>query len=419
MSLQLSVTFEWGSSRMRWFAAGGVVATCAAAAQLAAIVVLTSRADAAQRLSGATLHQNIPGARINLDTPLGTVVPVAYGTDGTLQGSAGAVSFYLGAARDRGKWWIEGSRLCHQWTVWFNGRKKCFEIVLKPANRIEWSEPGGDSGTGTIVSLGRAPQSAPRQFEVAAAPRTNPPATAEVARPQVARPQVARSATVRSSARSEPPGTDPKLNRSASGSPQQRPPQQRPPEQRHLVRAAGLGAPKPLPEPRATPKPWATSVDRAALAAGPLFSVVNVADDDVLNIRRGPSAATEIVATIPPRASTVRMQGKCAEEWCLIRYGGNGGWVNRYFLAPLRGSRPLSASAKDARYAVSYRVVRVPAHDVLNVRRNANADAAIVATIPPNARKIQMTGFCAGDWCPVSHRGGSGWVNRIYLALDY
>ena len=60
-------------------------------------VASIERAQAAEQLSGDMLKQNIPGAKIQLDTPLGSVIPVSYGVDGTLEGRAGAVAFVLGS----------------------------------------------------------------------------------------------------------------------------------------------------------------------------------------------------------------------------------------------------------------------------------------------------------------------------------
>ena len=126
---------------------------------------IIERAEAAELLSGAMLRQNIPGARIQLDTPLGSVIPIAYGEDGSLQGRAGAVAFFLGAQRDRGKWWVEGSKLCHRWNTWFNGRVNCVRVYREADNRIEWVDQDGERGTGAIVELRNVVDSAPKQSQ--------------------------------------------------------------------------------------------------------------------------------------------------------------------------------------------------------------------------------------------------------------
>ena len=112
------------------------------------------------------------------------------------------------------------------------------------------------------------------------------------------------------------------------------------------------------------------------------------------------------------------MTSTCVGEWCRVRYGQSVGWVHQYFIETEQGARKVSQPA-DARTAISYRVVRVPPSDTLNVRRLANGDSDVVGTIPSNGSKIRMTGFCVREWCPVVHGSKAGWVNRQYLALAF
>ena len=88
----------------------------------ATLVMLVAAAWAKPRdLTGAQIRETITGAVIHMHTPLGTVVPVKYAEDGSLSGRAGSVAFFLGAAKDRGKWWVKGRQLCQKWSVWFRG----------------------------------------------------------------------------------------------------------------------------------------------------------------------------------------------------------------------------------------------------------------------------------------------------------
>lgn len=75
------------------------------------------------------------------------------------------------------------------------------------------------------------------------------------------------------------------------------------------------------------------------------FRVVDVALDDVLNMRAGASTTHPIVARIPPRADGITALGAKARVgrsvWWQIDYGGVIGWVNARFLAPdLRSTTP-------------------------------------------------------------------------------
>ncbi len=368
----------------------------------AAIALLTAEAGA-ERLTSNELKQKIPGAIIHLDTPLGSVVPINYGPEGIVEGKAGAVAFYLGSEQDRGKWWIEGSAVCHQWNTWFNGKKKCLTVDLKAANRLEWTDQEGDKGTATIIAIGNSAP-APTQQTAAVAPRAlpnlplleaAPSRPARLGAPQGATPMEPKPATVTA----PPPKVSP-------------------------ARPAVAGNPKS--EVKSEPK--ATVEKVAALAPPPVasapspqsieFRVANVAPDDVLNLRRGPAAATDIVVAIPPSTAGLILAGNCNGEWCPVVHGQHFGWVHRYFIAA-SSSASFPAPAQPNRNPISYRVVGVTTGDVLNIRRIPDPESDVVATIPPTGNRIRLTGYCRREWCPVSHGRNEGWVNRQYLAVEF
>ena len=112
-----------------------------------------SSAEAAQpgRLSGASIQELVTGATVNMHTPVGTIVPVKYAEDGTVTGTtSGVVAYYLGASKDRGRWWIKGRRLCQQWKVWFSGKPKCIEI-RRQGQKFHWKDLDGKTGVATLV----------------------------------------------------------------------------------------------------------------------------------------------------------------------------------------------------------------------------------------------------------------------------
>ena len=69
-----------------------------------------------------------------------------------------------------------------------------------------------------------------------------------------------------------------------------------------------------------------------------------------------------------------------------------------------------------------YRVFGVARDDVLNLRATAGAQAAIVATLPPNATGLEPTGRAqavgATTWRELRYQGTVGWVNERYLAAE-
>ncbi|MGH8337355.1 MAG: hypothetical protein ACRETL_11175, partial [Gammaproteobacteria bacterium] len=76
------------SKQMRNSVTDSIIAFATSVVALVATNSIAGTAGAAHLLSGNELRQDIPGATINLDTPLGSVVPVTYGADGSLEGSA-------------------------------------------------------------------------------------------------------------------------------------------------------------------------------------------------------------------------------------------------------------------------------------------------------------------------------------------
>lgn len=72
-------------------------------------------------------------------------------------------------------------------------------------------------------------------------------------------------------------------------------------------------------------------------AAAKVYRVINVASDDVLNIRSGPGVSNGIIGTIPYNGTGVVIIGGgtnvMGSLWVPIQYGGVTGWVNSHFLA--------------------------------------------------------------------------------------
>ena len=109
----------------------------------------TTAAAEPARLSSEALSATVPGATIALDTPIGTKIPMRFGTDGLVSGEAGVLGSFLGAAKDRGRWWVANDRLCIKWFRWFESEPRCMEISAE-GPRITWRQEDGDTGTATL-----------------------------------------------------------------------------------------------------------------------------------------------------------------------------------------------------------------------------------------------------------------------------
>ena len=63
------------------------------------------------RMTGDDIKRAMPGALLEIDTPLRISIPVKVGADGLMSAEAGALGLTLGATKDRGRWWTEGDTL--------------------------------------------------------------------------------------------------------------------------------------------------------------------------------------------------------------------------------------------------------------------------------------------------------------------
>ncbi len=325
--------------------------------RLAALAVLGTSTFAAaepEALSGRALRAAVAGSTVEIDTPIGTKVPVKYGADNSVSGEAGSVAFFLGSAADTGRWWVAQDLLCHRWNIWFKAEKTCLKIT-RDGDKITWLRDDGDSGTATIMP--KAPMLAARELSkrksTLGGPVDTMPAPVRVAVPAPLPQPVVEAAE-------EAPVTEQVTEQITEQVTEQvyEPAAHTPPESAvpdkvsvqarvqampkpivKTVRQAALQTEEPIAPRTAAPvvkqkvaqKPTKRSVARAANEA-PTFWVYGVAQDDVLNVRMGPSAETDVVGAIPPAARGIRMAGACEGMWCLVEFGGNRGWVNRSYL---------------------------------------------------------------------------------------
>lgn len=104
--------------------------------------------------SGDGVRDAVVGKTIDLDTPLGKPITITYKENGGLSATVGAaLGLYLGAASDRGRWWVENGRLCQKFFKWLEAETSCLRLRID-GNRIAWTRDDGKSGTATITTNG-------------------------------------------------------------------------------------------------------------------------------------------------------------------------------------------------------------------------------------------------------------------------
>src|SRR5436190_20333068 len=96
-----------------------------AAACLCAATVAEAESS---RLSEREINALVAGATVEIDTPLGTKLPIRYAADGQLSGQARDLASYLGSATDTGRWWVASDKLCHKWNRWFDSEPPCMQL---------------------------------------------------------------------------------------------------------------------------------------------------------------------------------------------------------------------------------------------------------------------------------------------------
>lgn len=104
----------------------------------------------AATLNDADIRSEIVGHRIYLAAP-GGEFPLNYRRNGVVDGDGEALG--LGrfmAPRDRGRWWVQGNRLCQQFRTWYNGAPMCFELTRIGPNRLRWVRDNGETGSARI-----------------------------------------------------------------------------------------------------------------------------------------------------------------------------------------------------------------------------------------------------------------------------
>ncbi len=76
------------------------------------------------------------------------------------------------------------------------------------------------------------------------------------------------------------------------------------------------------------------------------------------------------------------------------------------------GSSPSMACACCGTWKVS----RVAAGDVLNIRSGPGPHYNIVGQIPSGSGCVVKTGKCIVNWCAISYADQKGWVSNRYLS---
>jgi hypothetical protein len=120
---------------------------------LLTLVFAIPSAMANERFTASDIKGEIIGKRIYLAVPFGGEFPLNYRPNGQVDGSGEALGLgRFAKPNDKGKWWINGDRLCQQFTSWYKGAPMCFELIRTGDKRLKWIRDNGETGTARIGS---------------------------------------------------------------------------------------------------------------------------------------------------------------------------------------------------------------------------------------------------------------------------
>ncbi|MCJ8519225.1 SH3-like domain-containing protein [Pseudorhizobium tarimense] len=140
----------------------------------------------------------------------------------------------------------------------------------------------------------------------------------------------------------------------------------------------------------------------AQVVSGEEHCVVNIRADDVLNVRRQPSAKASIASRLRHNDCGVIVTGACHGDWCPVEARHDTGWVHSRYISMVSPSL--------------YCVTGVSSNDRLNLRRWPSPQSQVVTTLPPNQCDIAFLPYATDGWQKVRVEGWEGWVDRRFVS---
>jgi len=357
------------------------------------------------RMTSEDIKRAMPGALLEIDTPLRITIPVKVGTDGLMSAEAGALGLTLGATKDRGRWWTENDKLCMKWFRWFDSKPRCM-VLHREGNRVQWAEASGESGTATITE---AQQPEPSPIIAAVKPKPAP-APVRAPEPEVVQVDERPARNMRAESGFAPDAPTVIINRPAETEVAQADYEPAKPEAPSRFSTAALG--KMLAAATTPKKPEPSRLGMGAEIDG---EGAGVAWDDATVV--APYIIKTPPVQRPKEAAPARKQANIKQA--------NTKQQPRTASA---GHTPADTTRKVAARQVpeavpqpgrpSFRVYGVEYGDHLNVRSGPSEYHTPVGAISREGRGVQIVGECRDLWCPIRYGELSGWVNRYYLAEE-
>jgi hypothetical protein len=369
-------------------------------------------------VDGDDLKKSIPGSLVEIDTPLGTKMPIRFSADGLIAAEAGDLAPILGSAKDRGRWWVEGDKLCSKFFRWFDAEPRCISLA-RDGSRLYWRKDDGETGTATIVEQG-GPDGPAAKSPTVLAKAEKKPAKSEPIKTAGEAPNknsVVEPAKAAEIADAEPMAQKPPIEAPSVSVPLSRP---------AMVASADGASPSATPQDGPGMKFGGTGLLDASSRVGPQGPVrplekrasapkkekrpAQVKSDPPKKVAKKET----VVSQLPAARDETATRSAAASAKAPLRP-----MTASEMYAAAEGVRAREVAAASASVQASrYRVTGVGPGDVLNVRRGPSEQHEQIAGIPPKGRSVEIIGRCYADWCPVRYGKIKGWVNSYYLAAE-
>lgn len=131
------------------------------------------------------------------------------------------------------------------------------------------------------------------------------------------------------------------------------------------------------------------------------FGTVNVASNDVLNLRVEPNANSKIIRKMKPN-TRIEILDKTS-SWYKVKYDGVTGYASgRYIILE---SRAVSSSGKVTTKTSN-----------LNVRSKADINSNVVGKLSPGTI-VEIKGDAVNGWYPINYQNSTRYISKDYVQL--
>lgn len=144
------------------------------------------------------------------------------------------------------------------------------------------------------------------------------------------------------------------------------------------------------------------SAAEAMVVPGEEHCVINVASWDKLNIRKGPSAKSQVVVQKRYGSCGVMVMGNCRSGWCPVEDGHMRGWANSRFLSMV--SPALYCTANRSR------------HGGVKLRAYPSPQSRVLVALKRHTCGIAFLPYIRNNWQKVRVDGWEGWVKRAEVS---